>query len=109
MQKQIIPSNLEWQSAPLENLVSSFPERSRQKNWKYNTKPKELVSTIEQIFREEISRHVYPDFRYSCLYCGALDVLVKVSKSIWALEINCLDCKKVSTYTANGVNTSCLC
>jgi len=109
MQKQIISSYLEWQSVPSENLVSSFPERSRQKNWKHNIKPKESTSTIKQIFREEISRHIYPDFRYSCPYCGTLNVLVNVSKSIWALEINCLDCKKVSMYTTNGVNTSCLC
>ena len=108
MQKQIFPNSLEWQSAPSENLVCGIPEKSRQKNYRQNMKTKKFV-TIEQIFREEISRHIYPDFRYSCPCCGALDVIVKASKSKWALEINCLDCKKVSLDPVNGENTSCLC
>lgn len=108
MQKQITPKYLVWESAPSENLVSSLPERSRQKNYRQNRKAKEFVS-IEKIFREEISRHIYPDCRYSCPYCGTLDVLIKVSKLRWALEINCLDCKKVSIDPVNRGNTSCLC
>ncbi len=104
MQKQIFPNHLEWESAPSENLVSSFPERSRQKNYRHSIKAKEYGS-IEKIFREEISRRVYPDFRYSCPYCGTLDVIVKVSKSRWALEINCLECKKISLDHVNGGNT----
>ena len=108
MQKQIFPNSLEWQSAPSENLVLNFPEKSRQKNYRQSMKTKQFV-TIEKIFREEISRHIYPDFRYSCPYCGTLDVLVKASKSRWALEINCLDCMKVSLDPVNGGNTSCLC
>lgn len=109
MQKQIFPNHLEWQSAPSENLVFNFPERSRQKHERQNIKANESVSTIEQIFREEISRHLYPDFRYSCPYCGTLDVSLKVSKSRWAIDVECLDCKKVSMDPVNGVNTSCLC
>ena len=107
MQKQIIPSDLEWQSAPSKNLVSNFPDRSRQKN-KQNIKSNESVS-IAQIFSEEISRYIYPDLRYSCSYCGTLDVLIKVSKSRWAVEIKCLDCKKVSMESVDGGDVSCLC
>ena len=109
MQKQITPNHLEWQSAPSENLVFSFPEKSRRKTNKQGRMGDASTLTIDQIFKEEISRHVYPDFRYSCPYCGTLDVLVKISTSRWAMEINCLDCKKVSIDPVNGGNVSCLC
>jgi hypothetical protein len=109
MQKQIIPSHLEWQSAPSENLVSSFPEKSRQKINKHSKIVNESILTIDQIFKEEISRYVYPDIRYSCPYCGTMDVLIKVSTSRWAIEIDCLDCKKISLAPVNGGDMSCLC
>lgn len=109
MQKQIIPNHLEWQSAPSKNLVFDFPETSRQENNKHNTKTNDSVSIIERIFRDEISRHIYPDFRYSCHYCGTLDIFIKVSKSIGIIEINCLDCKRVEIFNVNGVNASSLC
>ena len=69
MQKQLTPNCLVWASAPSENLVFSLPEKSRQKNYRNSVKTKEFVS-IEQIFQEEIFRNTYPDFRYSCPYCG---------------------------------------
>ena len=108
MQKQIAPNHLEWQSTPSENLVSSFPERSRQETNQQSIQTKESVSIVEKIFREKISRSIYPDFRYSCHFCGILDVFIKVTKSKGTIEIDCLDCKKVWIDNVNGVNTSCL-
>ena len=107
MQKQIIPNNLEWQSAPSENLVFSSPERSRQETSPQNIN--DSVSLVELIFREKISRRIYPDFRYSCHCCGTLDVFIKVSKLKRIIEIDCLDCKKVWIDNVNGVKTTCLC
>ena len=109
MQKQITPNSLEWQSAPSDNLVNGFPERSRQKNEEQNIVVNDSVSIIEKIFQDRISRHIYPDFRYSCHYCGTLDVFIKVSKSRETIEIDCLDCKKVWLDNVNGVNMLCLC
>jgi hypothetical protein len=109
MQKQTTPNHLEWQSAPSENLVSNFPERSRQEISQHSIQANEFVSIVEKIFRERISRHIYPDFRYSCHYCGTLDVFIKVSKSTGTIEIDCLECKKIWIDNVNGVNTSCLC
>lgn len=35
----------------------------------------------------------YPDFRFSCIKCGSLDVFIKNSKK--NSTMNCLDCKNV--------------
>lgn len=109
MQKQIEPNHLEWQSAPSKNLVSSFPERSRQETSQQSIKANDSVTLVERIFREKISKLTYPDFRYFCHYCGTLDVFIKVSKSAGTIEIDCLDCKKVWIENVNGVNMPCLC
>ena len=69
----------------------------------------ESVSIVEKIFREKVSKMIYPDFRYSCHYCGTLDVFIKLSKSQGIIEIDCLDCKKVWLDNVNGVKTTCLC
>lgn len=69
----------------------------------------ESVSTVEKIFREKVSKTLYPDFRYSCHYCGTLDVFIKLSKSKGIIEIDCLDCKKVWTDNVNEVKTTRLC
>ena len=108
MQKQTFPNHLGWQSAPSENLVLTFPERSRQKNHEQN-KTDSSASIVEKIFREKISRHVYPDFRYACHYCGTLDVFIRVSKSRETVEVDCLDCKQVWAENVNGVIASCIC
>ncbi len=109
MQKQIAPNCLEWQSAPSKNLVSSFPETSRQETNLQNNQTNGSISIVEKIFRERITKHIYPDFRYSCHYCGTLDVIIKKFESTKTIEIKCLDCKKVWVDNVNGVATSCLC
>ena len=109
MQKQIIPNNLEWQSAPSDNLVFSSPEQSRQETIQHNVQANRYVSPVEQVFQKEISKYAYPDFRYSCPACGTLDVFIRISKSGQSIEIDCLECKTVSIDNKNGVNGTCLC
>ena len=74
-----------------------------------NIDANESVSIVEKIFREKVSKTIYPDFRYSCHYCGTLDVFIKLSKSKGIIQIDCLDCKKVWIDNVNGVKTACLC
>jgi len=109
MQKQIIPNDLEWQSAPSDNLVFSSPEQSRQETSQQNMQTPRYISPVEQIFQKEISKYVYPDFRYSCPNCGTLDVFIRISKSNQSIEIDCLECKTISIDNENGVKHTCLC
>ena len=106
MQIKPSPTNLEWQSAPSKNLVFNFPDKSRQENGLQNIKTKS-VSVIEQIFQDEIYRCAHTDLRYSCPACGTLDVMIRVSSSGKNLEIDCLDCKKVSICNVDGVKAKC--
>jgi hypothetical protein len=39
-----------------------------------------------------LSRHKYPDLRFSCPNCGTLDVLIQ-QKHFDSLKGSCLDCK----------------
>ena len=106
MQIKSPSNNLEWQSAPSKNLVFDLPDKSRQENSLQNTKVTS-VSVIEQIFRDKMHKCTSVDLTYSCPDCGTLDVMIKISPSGKNLEIDCLDCKKISTCNIHGVMTKC--
>lgn len=82
---------MDWQTEPTKNLVSKDPVRISSK---FEKKETTKIATLER-FQKIIHNRSYPDYRYSCAYCGTLDVFMTVNESTETIVIGCLDCNKI--------------
>jgi hypothetical protein len=91
MQTTEIPK-MDWQTEPTKKLVTNDPARIGSKfELKKDATRIQLLETLQKI----IQNPPYPDYRYSCVYCGSLDVFITVNGDTKTIHISCLDCNKV--------------
>jgi len=83
---------IDWQTEPTKTLVSKDPVRigSKFEQGKNETTRIPLLESLQKI----IQNPPYPDYRFSCVYCGSLDVFITVNGETQAIDIDCLECNK---------------
>lgn len=84
-------SKMNWQTEPTKTLVSKDPVRIGSKfELEIETTRIPLLETLQKI----IENPPYPDYRFSCVYCGSLDVFITLNSGTQTIDIDCLDCNK---------------
>lgn len=79
---------MDWQSEPKKTLDSSNSEKE-DKIFEHHR-----ITFVKEYPNNVIKSVQYPDVRFSCQFCGSLDVMVCMDEFSNHSVIKCLDCGK---------------
>ena len=101
---------MDWQIEPTKKLVTNDPAKIGSK---FGLGKKDATRIqLWKLLQKIIQNPPYPDYRYSCTFCGSLDVFITVNRDAESINISCLDCNKIwfEDKLANlEVTKQCLC
>jgi hypothetical protein len=84
---------MDWQIEPAKKLVTNDPVRI---DSKFELEKKDTTRIpLWKLLQKIIQNPPYQDYRYSCVYCGSLDVFITVNEDTGTIHISCLDCNKI--------------
>jgi len=82
---------MDWQTEPTKTLVSKDPVRIGSK---FELEKETTRVPLLEMLQKIMENPPYPDYRFSCVYCGSIDVFITLNGGTQIIDIDCLDCNK---------------